>query len=62
MSWRRYLLQARLLRAMALLASPGPTIRDVATAVGFDSVSSFARSFAQYCGETPSAYQRRIAF
>jgi AraC-like DNA-binding protein/quercetin dioxygenase-like cupin family protein len=62
MSWRRYLLQARLLRAMALLASPGPTVRDVATAVGFDSVSSFARSFAQYCGETPSAYQRRIAF
>ena len=59
-SWRQYLLQARLLRAMALLASPGQSVRDVATAVGFDSVSSFARAFAQHCGETPSSYQRRV--
>jgi AraC-like DNA-binding protein/quercetin dioxygenase-like cupin family protein len=59
-SWRQYLLQARLLRAMALLASPGQTVRDVSTAVGFDSVSSFARAFAQYCGETPSSYRQRV--
>ena len=59
-SWRQYLLQARLLRAMALLALPGQSVRDVATAVGFDSVSSFARAFAQYCGETPSSYRQRV--
>ena len=59
-SWRQYLLQARLLRAMALLASPGQSVRDVATAVGFDSVSSFGRAFAQHCGETPSSYQQRV--
>lgn len=61
LSWRSYLLQARLLRAMALLAGPGHSVREVATAIGFDSVSSFARAFAQYCGETPSAYRQRVS-
>jgi AraC-like DNA-binding protein len=59
-SWRSYLLQARLLRAMALLAEPGPSVLQVATAVGFDSVSAFARAFLQRCGETPSGYRRRV--
>jgi AraC-like DNA-binding protein/quercetin dioxygenase-like cupin family protein len=61
LSWRTYLLQARLLRAMALLAGRGHSVREVATAVGFDNVSSFARAFAQYSGETPSSYRRRVA-
>jgi AraC-like DNA-binding protein len=61
MSWRGYLLQARLLRAMALLAEPGPSILDVSLAVGFENVSAFARAFAQRCGETPSAYRRRVS-
>jgi AraC-like DNA-binding protein len=61
MSWRAYLLQARLLRAMALLAEPGPSVLDVSLAVGFDNVSAFARAFAQRCGETPSAYRRRVS-
>ena len=60
LSWRSYLLQARLLRAMALLAEPGPSVLQVATAVGFDSVSAFNRSFMARCGETPSAYRRRV--
>ncbi|MGE2837016.1 AraC family transcriptional regulator [Mycobacterium sp. SMC-4] len=58
--WRTYLLQARMLRAMALLAAPLQSVQDTATAVGFDSVSSFTRAFTQYCGETPSAYRRRV--
>lgn len=58
--WRTYLLHARMLRAMALLAAPMQTVQDTATAVGFDSVSSFTRAFTQYCGETPSAYRRRV--
>jgi AraC-like DNA-binding protein len=61
LSWRSYLLQARLLRAMTLLAEPGPTVLDVSTAVGFENVSAFARAFAQRCGETPSAYRRRVS-
>jgi AraC-like DNA-binding protein/quercetin dioxygenase-like cupin family protein len=60
MTWRQYLLHSRLLRAMALLAEPGPTVLDVATRVGFESPSAFARSFRTVTGETPSAYRRRI--
>ena len=60
MSWRSYLQQARLLRAMALLAGEHTTVLDVATDVGFDSVSAFNRAFLQRAGETPSAYRRRV--
>lgn len=60
LSWRTYLLHARMLRAMALLAAPEQTVRETSTAVGFDSVSSFTRAFAQFAGETPSAYRRRV--
>ncbi|WP_349268284.1 AraC family transcriptional regulator [Mycolicibacterium parafortuitum] len=59
--WRTYLLNARMLRAMALLAAPSQSVQETATAVGFDSVSSFTRAFAQFCGETPSSYRRRVA-
>ncbi|OBB62008.1 AraC family transcriptional regulator [Mycobacterium sp. 852013-51886_SCH5428379] len=57
--WRTYLLHARMLRAMALLAAPGASVQETSHAVGFDSLSSFTRAFAQFCGETPSAYRRR---
>ncbi|MEX5632381.1 AraC family transcriptional regulator [Parafrankia sp. FMc2] len=60
LSWRSYLLQARILRAMELFSVPGRSVLEVATAVGFDNGSAFARAFTQYCGETPSAYQRRV--
>jgi AraC-like DNA-binding protein len=59
MTWSRYVVQSRLLRAMALLAEPGPTVLDVATAVGFESVSAFTRAFRRATGETPTAYRRR---
>jgi AraC-like DNA-binding protein len=60
MSWREYLLESRLLRAMAMLAEPGPSVLEVATRVGFRSVSAFARAFARHTGETPTAYRRRV--
>ena len=60
MSWRTYLLQARLLRSMALLAEPGPTVLQVAGRVGFESASAFARAFTARTGETPSAYRHRV--
>jgi len=61
MSWRQYLLESRLLRAMALLAEAGPSVLDVATRVGFESVSAFTRAFGRYTGETPTTYRRRVA-
>jgi AraC-like DNA-binding protein/quercetin dioxygenase-like cupin family protein len=61
MSWRSYLLRARVLRSMALLAQPDRSILEVSIAVGFDDVGAFARSFARHCGETPSAYKRRVS-
>lgn len=60
LSWRSYLLRARVLRAMALLAEPDRSVLEVSIAVGFDDAGAFARSFARHCGETPSAYKRRI--
>jgi AraC-like DNA-binding protein len=61
MTWREFTLQSRLLRAMALLTEPGRTVIDVATEVGFDSVSAFTRAFGRLAGETPTAYRRRSA-
>jgi AraC-like DNA-binding protein/quercetin dioxygenase-like cupin family protein len=60
MTWRNYLLQSRFLRAMTLLAEPGPTVIEVATAVGFESLSAFSRGFARYAGENPTTYRRRV--
>jgi transcriptional regulator GlxA family with amidase domain len=60
MTWRSYLLQSRFLRAMTLLAEPGPTVIEVATAVGFESLSAFSRGFARYAGENPTTYRRRV--
>jgi AraC-like DNA-binding protein len=60
MSWQQYRLTSRILRAMAILAEGDRTVLDVATEVGFDSLSGFNRAFLRLCGETPSAYRRRI--
>jgi AraC-like DNA-binding protein len=60
MPWRQYLLQSRLLRAMALLAQPQPNVLAVAMAVGFDSMSGFTRAFRHYTGETPLTYRQRV--
>jgi AraC-like DNA-binding protein/quercetin dioxygenase-like cupin family protein len=60
MPWRQYLLESRLLRAMALLAEPAPPILAVAGEVGFDSPGGFTRAFRRYTGETPLDYRRRI--
>jgi len=60
LSCRDYLLQARLLHAMVLLARPDQSVLHTAIAVGFASSSAFARAFTQRCGESPSRYRRRV--
>jgi AraC-like DNA-binding protein len=44
---------------MELLAQAESTVTDVALAVGFDSLSAFAKSFARVAGESPSAFRAR---
>jgi AraC-like DNA-binding protein len=61
LSWRTYLLHARMLRAMALLADSTRSVQDTSTTIGFESLSAFSRAFSQFCGETPSAYRKRVA-
>ena len=61
LSWRTYLLNARMMRAMALLAEPGQSVQATATAVGFESLSAFTRCFSQFSGESPSGYRRRVS-
>jgi AraC-like DNA-binding protein/mannose-6-phosphate isomerase-like protein (cupin superfamily) len=60
MSWRRYLLESRLLQAMALLAQPAKSVLTIGTEVGFESSSGFTRAFRRYTGETPQAYRHRV--
>lgn len=59
--WRTYLLHARMLRAMALLATPEQSVGETARAVGFDNASSFSRAFTEFSGQSPSAYRHRSA-
>ena len=40
MSWRTYLLRARVLRSMALLAEPDRSVLEVSIAVGFDDAGA----------------------
>lgn len=61
MSWRDYLVKARLLRAMEMLARPGTRVADVADEIGYESPSAFSKAFAEFASETPREYQRRVA-
>jgi len=60
MTWQRYVLASRLVRAMGLLAEPGPTVLDISTRVGFGSLSAFTRAFTAFVGDTPTGYRRRL--
>ena len=55
----RYLQRRRVERAMFLLRSTDRTVTDVCMAVGFASLGTFSRVFADVVGEPPSAYRRR---
>lgn len=57
-TWRQFLHQARMLRAMELLVEPGANITGVAYTVGFNSLSAFASSFALFSGQIPSKFRR----
>jgi AraC-like DNA-binding protein len=53
--------EARLKRAFELLSSRVGNVTEVAYAVGFESMSSFARAFRQRFGVAPSTVGRERA-
>jgi len=55
MTFGRWRQQARLLRALELLAS-GEKVIDIALALGYDSPSAFATMFRKQLGQTPSQF------
>ncbi|MBX3231787.1 MAG: helix-turn-helix transcriptional regulator [Labilithrix sp.] len=59
-SYRSYLQSARMMRAMELLARPDASVSSTAHAVGFSSLGAFTTAFTERCGETPSAYRKRV--
>lgn len=48
---------ARRARAITLLLQTKKPVKQIASAVGFDSEKSFARAFREWTGATPSAYR-----
>lgn len=54
----RYLQRRRIERAMALLRESDLGVTDTAYAVGFESLSTFSRTFSAIVGRTPSDYRR----
>lgn len=60
MSWRTFVRQARLLRAMAMLAQPRPTVLEIAATVGFESPSAFGRAYREWTGMSPAAYRHQV--
>jgi len=55
----RYLQRRRIERAMALLRETDRPITEICLDVGFVSLGSFSKTFAEIVGCSPSAYRRR---
>lgn len=56
---KRWLTQARLLRALELLADPALSVGEVAWAAGYQSAAAFSRAFSEALGSPPSAWRGR---
>lgn len=59
-TWRAFLLTARMLRAMELLAENGAQVTATAYAVGFESVGAFSNAFKLFAGESPREYRGKM--
>jgi AraC-like DNA-binding protein len=55
----RYLQRRRVERAMFLLRETERSVTDVCLDVGFGSLGTFSRTFADIVGDTPTAYRNR---
>ena len=57
-TWRQFLHQARMMRAMELLGEPGARVTDTAFAVGFESLAAFTRAFEEFTGLLPKDFRK----
>jgi AraC-like DNA-binding protein len=57
----RYLQRRRVERAMFLLRETDRSVTEICFDVGFTSLGTFSRTFADIVGEPPTAYRRRAA-
>src|ERR687892_115098 len=57
----RYLQRRRVERAMFLLRETDRSVTEICIDVGFGSLGTFSRTFADIVGEPPSAYRARAA-
>jgi len=55
----RYLQRRRVERAMYLLRATNRQVTDICMEVGFSSLGSFSRTFAEIVGESPSTFRGR---
>ncbi len=57
-TFRDFLIQRRINRALQLFDDPKASVTDVAFAVGFNDLSYFARVFRRFTGVSPSFYRQ----
>ncbi|WP_093233856.1 helix-turn-helix domain-containing protein [Sinorhizobium sp. NFACC03] len=60
-SWREFIREQRMNRAMELLRKEGRSIKETAFEVGFSSISAFSSAFFGYVGKTPSVYAKAFS-
>ncbi|HEX6971122.1 MAG TPA: AraC family transcriptional regulator [Limnochordia bacterium] len=58
MTFRRYVVEARIERARQLLDETGMSVTEIANALGYDDLALFSRQFKAYCGVPPTAWRR----
>jgi AraC-like DNA-binding protein len=57
-TFREFLIQRRVNRALQLFGNPKASVTEVAFAAGFNDLSYFARVFRRFVGVSPSLYRR----
>jgi AraC-like DNA-binding protein len=60
LSFGEYIRKQRIGKAIALMATPGYSLTDIAYYTGFSDQSHFTRIFKKYTGSSPSAYRKKI--
>lgn len=59
-TFKEFVLQTRIRRAVELLAAPDITVTGICYDVGFRDASHFGRVFKRYVGMSPSAYRKTL--